>query len=115
MAEELESFNEMYVALVENIDPSESLDITKSKIELVSKFSDSLPDHLVPDTEVEPVPTTGLAKFWYGVKKGAKSENAGTAIKVVGGVLTTGMVIYATIVKDHNLERQAFQQMNQKL
>lgn len=115
MAEELDAFNEMYQALVENIDPSEDIDITTTKIAAVHKFADSLPAHLCPEPPETPVPTAGFAKFWYGFKQAAKSENAGIALKVGGGLATTALVVYATIIKDHNLEKNAFQQMNQKL
>jgi hypothetical protein len=115
MSDALDAHTEMYVALVRDIDPAEDVDITKTKVELVSKFANSFPDHLAPEPEPEPVPTTRLGRFWHGCKQAAKSDNFGTGLKVLGGVVTTGLVVGATIKRDHHIEREAFQQMNQKL
>lgn len=115
MSEALEAHTEMYVTLVNDIDPAEDADITKTKVELVSKFADSFPAHLLPEPTPEPVPTTRLGRFWHGCKQAAKSENFGTGLKVAGGAASTAMVVYATILRDHHLEREPFQQANQKL
>lgn len=72
---------------------------------------------LVPEPEPipDPVPETGWEKFKCGASRVWDNETTRVLIKAGGAFAGVAVVTYATIFKDHQVERQAIQQANQKM
>lgn len=68
-----------------------------------------------PEPQPAPEPTTFGGKLAARTARVWDNETTRTVIKAGGALAGTVAVIYATIHKDHVLERQAMGQANQKL
>lgn len=89
-------------------------DATKAfkNLETYSKSAPKPPPE--PEPIPDPVPTTRWEKFKHGSAKVWDNETTRVFIKAGGAFAGVAIVAYSTIHRDHNLERQAMNQANQR-
>lgn len=105
-----ESFED-YTRRVMNLDPA-STDATTA-IKNLKLFSEvTVPGR--PKPLPDPEPTTFWGKAKKNVAKVLDNETTRVAMKSIAYVAGVGTVTYATIRKDHVLERQALDQARQR-
>lgn len=78
-------------------------------------FSECRPPKPEPEPEPITVPTTRMEKAMATAARVLDNETARTTIKAVGAFAGIALVAYATIHKDHVLERQALAQTTQRM
>lgn len=77
-------------------------------------FSECRPPKPEPELIPDPVPVTKWEKFKAGAAKVLDNETTRTFVKAAGALGGVIVVTYATIHKDHVIERQAIAQANQR-
>lgn len=77
-------------------------------------FSDCRPPAEPVPEPIPEAPTTRWGRFKCGIARVWDNETTRVLIKASGPIIATGTVIYATIQKDHVIERQALAQANQR-
>ena len=90
---------------------SDDLTAAAKNLEALSKVRTLLPDP-------EPVPTPVPVTKWEQVKAGLTSvwdnETTRVLIKAGGAFAGVGLVVWSTVRRDHQLERDALSQANQR-
>lgn len=97
---------------VAKLDPKE--DTTLAAAKTLQVIANAHPYRYPTEPAPEPVPTTFGGKFKKGAVAVYESETTRAIVKAGGALAGVVAVIYATIHKDHVLERQSVQQANQK-
>lgn len=116
MADPTESFNIVYCEMLDNINNVDDYasDTAKLMIENLAVLTKSRPEPTEPEPTPDPVPETRWGRFKLGAARVLDNETTRTLIKAGGSVAGVGVVAYATIRKDHVLERQALDQAHQQ-
>lgn len=112
-----DSFDETFEDLLDRVSKidiaSDDATTAVRNLRTLSECRPQLLEDRKPDPE--PVPTT----FWGKLKAGAASvwdnETTRVLIKAGGGFAGVGLVTWATVHRDHVLEKQALAQSNQRL
>lgn len=113
MSNPLDTYDDAFVGLVAKATehPLESEAATVA-IKNLKTFSDARPP--VPEPDPTPTPTTRWGKVKAGAAQALDNETTRTLIKAGGAFAGVALVAYATIHKDHVVERQALAQANQR-
>lgn len=116
MADPTETFNTLFCDIVSDIKGDDyAAESTAAKINNLATLLKVRP--LPTDEPVvvpDPVPETRWGRFKLAAAKVLDNETTRTVIKAAGSVAGVGIVAYATINKDHVLERQALDQAHQQ-
>lgn len=102
---------DMLASIHDNVDYAS--DTAKLQIENLVNLSKARPEPVEPDT-TPPVPETRWGRFKLGAARALDNETTRTLIKAGGSVAGVVVVVYATIHKDHVLERQSIDQAHQQ-
>ena len=82
----------------------------------LERFSKCRPPEPTPEIvpDPDPVPLTGWEKVRCSVASALDNETTRTGIKAIGAFAGVALIAWATIHKDHVIERQALSQANQR-
>jgi len=107
-------YNEKFNDLVADIDPANfGSEVETQKIKDLKIFSEARPPAVEPTPLPEPVPTTWYGKAWVGCKRVAAHDNFGILVKSGLAAASVLGVTYATVKRDHVVEKQSMAQANQ--
>lgn len=116
MSDPTEAFEIVYCDMLADIHNTTDYasDTAKLMIENLAVLVKSRPEPIEPEPTPDPVPETRWGRFKLGTARALDNETTRTLIKAGGSVAGVGLVAYATIRKDHVLERQALDQAHQQ-
>ena len=110
-----ERFDEQMTKFIDEVSNFDlASDEAKTAMQNLKTFSECRPPAPEPEPIPDPVPVTKWEKFKAGAAKVLDNETTRTVVKVAGPVVSVVVVTYATIKKDHVIERQAMAQANQR-
>lgn len=110
-----DTFDERFKELIEETANYDlHTDEATAAIKNLEIYSKARPEAPEPEPIPEPVPTTAWEKFKCWTAEVWDNETTRTLIKSGGALAGVVVVAYGTIHRDHQLERQAMQQANQK-
>jgi hypothetical protein len=93
--------------------PADS-DEARKAMSTLKTFSECRPPAPIQELELEPEPTTVWGKTKSLVARVYESETTRVVVKTFGSVASVGVVVYATVKRDHALDRNALNQANQQ-
>lgn len=98
-----QKYRTILASLPDNLTSEESATAMKS----FETFSKTRPPEPEPEILPDPVPTTRWGKIRAGIAAAWDNETTRTVIKVAGPLAGVGVVTYASVNRDHILEKQA--------
>lgn len=108
-------YDQVYKNMITKLDGVDyGSDLATNIVKNLETLSKSMPPEPEPEPDPVYVPTTRWEKFKAGFGNAWDNETTRTAIKAGGSFAGVVAVIYATIHRDHVIDKNAMSQANQQ-
>lgn len=107
MTDTSELYDQKYRSILAKLPDDLTSEESVTAMKAFETFTKSAPQQPEPEILPDPVPTTRWGKIRAGIAAAWDNETTRTVIKVAGPLAGVGVVTYASVNRDHVLERSS--------